>query len=86
MKTHTFRGKTYHIATERLDGLADQDEDKQRWLFIFRDLRQKVGLETAIHEALHACDWKASEEDVTGTACDIARFLWRLGYRMTNDS
>lgn len=46
-----------------------------------RDMGTRIGLETLIHESLHACNWKASEENVTQTAHDIARFLWRLGYR-----
>ncbi len=37
-------------------------------------------LDTVIHEALHACT-DLSEDAVTETATDIARFLWRLGWR-----
>ncbi|MCE5185012.1 MAG: hypothetical protein LLF76_02680 [Planctomycetaceae bacterium] len=39
-------------------------------------------LELLIHEALHACDFKDSEEKVSTSAQDIARFLWRVGYRL----
>jgi len=83
MKTHTFCGRKYHIAFDKLDGSADQESDAKKWLMVFRGLNDKAGLETLIHEALHACDWKARENEVTDTARDIARFLWRLGFRRT---
>jgi len=78
-KTNTFNGVKYHIIAEELDGNCDTDT--KFWLVINRDLTKKVGLETSIHEALHACNWSANEEKVTMTAKDIARFLWNLGYR-----
>lgn len=65
---------------DNLDGNCDTDS--KYWLIIERDLTKKVGLETAIHEALHACSWHTSEEKVTRTARDIARFLWNIGYRL----
>lgn len=45
------------------------------------ELDTAAGLETAVHEALHACNWLKSEAKVTETAHDVAGFLWRLGYR-----
>lgn len=83
MKIHTFCGKTYDIYIgERLDGFTDTNN--QYGMVIERDLKTKVGLETAIHEALHACDWSKHEDKVNQTAYDIARFLWNLGYRKVN--
>ena len=79
VKTATFNGRVYHIILGELDGNADTDS--KYWLIAERDLDTKVGLETVIHEALHACNWHASEEKVDVTARDVARFLWRLGYR-----
>ncbi len=79
IKTHTFVGTKYHIIVGELDGNCDTDNNY--WLIIERDLEKRIGLETAIHEALHACSWSTSEDKVTNTARDIARFLWRLGYR-----
>jgi len=79
--THTFCRKKYRVSIEQLDGVTDQQNDGQRWLFVLRKLNTRAGLETAIHEALHACDWSASERKVTGAGKDIARLLWRLGYR-----
>lgn len=80
MKTATFNGRQYRIIVDAVDGLADTDD--HYWLLIGRDLQQRIGLETAIHEALHACSWRSTEQKVESTARDIARFLWNLGYRL----
>ena len=80
MKTHTFCGRKYKIELDPIDGWCDQRKMMQQ-VWLMRDLKTKAGLETAIHEGLHACHWNASEENVTQTAYDIARFLWRLNYR-----
>ena len=79
VRTATFNGKQYKIILDSLDGNCDTDD--YLWLIVERDLSKRVGLETAIHESLHACDWSANEDKVTTTARDIARFLWRLGFR-----
>jgi len=81
VRTHTFNNTKYHIILDDLDGNCDTDN--KFWLIIERDLNTRIGLETAIHEALHACDWAAHENKVEMTAKDIARFLWRLGYRLS---
>jgi len=78
-KTNTFNGRRYHIIIDELDGNCDTDN--KHWLVIERDLNKRIGLETAIHESLHACSWKTEEQKVEQTAKDIARFLWNLGYR-----
>ena len=79
IKTATFNDRLYHLFFGDLDGNADTDD--KYWLIVERDLNKKVGLETAIHEALHAGAWSKSEKVVERTARDMARFLWRLGYR-----
>jgi len=80
VRTHTFNGRKYKITVDQLDGMCDTYK-KERELVILADLNTMAGLETATHEALHCCRWSASEDLVTMTAHDIARFLWRLGYR-----
>ena len=81
MKSHTFNGRKHTIDIGRMDGWCDQYK-KQFFIHICRDdTDSRAFMETCIHEALHACNWKASEESVTQTAYDLARFLWRLGYR-----
>ena len=78
-KTHTFCGQKYHLIFDKLDGYCDTDN--KYWLVAERDLNTLVGLETVIHESIHACDWRLSEEKVTQMARDIARLVWRLNYR-----
>ena len=48
---------------------------------IRRTLSGRKLLETVVHEMLHAEHWQIDEEYVERTAADIARLLWRLGYR-----
>ena len=85
MRTHTFCGRKYIITTDSFDGLTDTFS-KEREMIIMADLTTRAGLETAIHEALHACDWNKNEIMVAQTGKDIARFLWRLGYRKQDKS
>jgi len=84
VKTHTFRGNRYKIEIEKiiLDGCCESvKEGSLPKLRVFTGLDSKKGLETVIHEALHACCFAKSEEIVNTTAKDVAKFLWRLGYR-----
>lgn len=54
---------------------------KNKKIRIRERLRPKTTLEILIHEMLHAADWDKDEEWITEVAEDIARVLWRLGYR-----
>lgn len=38
-------------------------------------------LETLLHECLHAADWSKSEDWTEDVSADLARILWRFGYR-----
>lgn len=69
-----------------IDGLTNAED---RTISIDSRLRGIRELETILHEFEHACDQCAdgrvffvhSEDYVTAKANDLARFLWRLGYR-----
>ena len=52
---------------------------------IKRNLKGRSMLESLIHETLHAAHWQIAEECVAETADDLARLLWRLGYRRENE-
>jgi len=80
VRTHTFNGVKYLVTIDRLDGLCSTHK-LEREIIILADLDTRAGLETAVHEALHACCWSKGEDKVTITAKDLARFLWRLGWR-----
>jgi hypothetical protein len=41
-------------------------------------------LDTCLHEFLHAIDWQRDEAHVAEAATDIARILYRLGWRRTS--
>jgi hypothetical protein len=83
IKTHRFHGVKYHIRTvEGYAGFCDAPEGSAPSIAIMIPLKEFEGLETALHESLHACNFDKSEAQVTQTAHDIARFLWRLGYRV----
>ena len=78
------RGRWWRLVREKLppqiDGLCDPNN---RTLTIRPKLSGERELDVAIHEMLHACHDDLAEEAVTETASDIARCLWRLGYRKT---
>ena len=83
IRTAKFNGISYKIdISGPIDGITDSPKPSGKpTLAIFADLGTRNGLETAIHEALHACNWSAAEDKVDSTARDLAWFLWRLGYR-----
>jgi len=83
VKTHTFNGTKYAVWVDaKLDGFADQPHERDRLaIYIDPELFGLAHLDTAVHEAIHAAFHAAPEKLVGVTARDIARFLWRLGYR-----
>lgn len=87
VKTASFRGKTYQIQfTDKIYGYCENEEVQKKdegWraITISLDQTEKQTLDTIIHEAQHASFPGMSEEDVTQSSQDIARLLWRLGYR-----
>lgn len=82
VKTATFNGIKYDVKfTEPVDGICDSPTGARPSLTVFADMDTKCGLESAIHESLHACFWAKTDEKVEQTARDITSLLWRLGYR-----
>ena len=83
-KFHSFNGKKYRITRDVLDGFVDHPES---YSHTFRELncseRMKGfdELETWIHESIHASYPSKKETEVRQAGYDIARLLWRLGYR-----
>lgn len=76
------RGKHWRIVREKLprklDGLCNADN---RVITVQPHLSGERELDVLIHEMLHACHWDLAEESITETASDLARVLFRLGYR-----
>jgi len=84
LKSHTFRGKRYLIETGPIDGLCIPPDGKTDCaIYLTSSIQNKRRcLETILHEALHACSFDTGEQVVTETARDIARLLWRMGWRL----
>ena len=64
-------------------GTCDQPDARQKAIRILADLEPREELRLLIHESLHACHWWADEEWVDSVSDDIARLLWRCGWRPT---
>jgi len=62
-------------------GDCDPPDTKNKKIRIANTLPPKEELEVTIHECLHAADWYKDEEWIEPVAADIARLLWRLGWR-----
>ena len=63
------------------NGSCDPPSLKGKRIVIRRSLRGEQELQVTIHELLHAADYTKTEEWVDESAHDIARVLWRLGWR-----
>jgi hypothetical protein len=83
IKSHTFRGQRWKIveAPPDLGGECQAPFIKNREMCIPTLGHKVTELDTIIHESLHACCWDLDEEAVHESARDIARILWRLGWR-----
>ena len=86
--SHTFAGRKLKVDLfpQECDGMVDcpYGTDATPTMNIFGDLNTKSGLETVIHATLHVLRWAESEDVVAKTAKELARFLWRLGFRIDN--
>lgn len=65
-------------------GDCSDPRDKGKEIRIRQGLAEEQELEVCIHEAMHAAAWSQSEEFVEEASYDIARMLWRLGWRKTS--
>lgn len=70
--------KVQNLIDRGLDGECDFD---RRTILIGSHCRGLRELETLIHEMIHAADPDAKEKVVHEIAKDMARSLWKLGYR-----
>lgn len=82
----TILGKRYRLIFDhRLaradDGDCDDPREPGKTIRIRKKLSPIRELEITLHETLHAADWHKDEAWVEQVAHDVARILWRLGYR-----
>ena len=80
------RDKYFRLSFDRLpkthDGLCDM---ATRTIKVRKSLRGERQLDVIIHELLHGCHWDLDEAAIEETAEDLARVLWRLGYRKQDE-
>ena len=77
-------GKTWELRFCRLRtarGDCDAPDTCSKEIRIHNGLRDEELLEVIIHECRHAADWRIDESYIEREARDLARVLWRLGYR-----
>ena len=85
IKSATFRGVKYKIDMDaQCSGSCDPPhKPPERELCIFEPIENSQrSLYILIHESMHALFWHLPEEDVVQRAQDMARFLWRAGWRL----
>jgi hypothetical protein len=62
-------------------GDCDPPTARGKEIRVSSSLRDEERLEVLLHELVHAAGWHIDEEFVGQFAHDVARTLWRLGYR-----
>ena len=63
------------------DGHCDPPNAPHKQISVHSGLRGERELEVFIHEMMHAADWSKDEDWVRDLSQDMAKVLWRLGYR-----
>jgi len=66
-------------------GDCSPPESARKVIRVHAGLRGEERLEVLLHELLHASHWIVDEEHVRRSAVDIARVLWRVGYRLGDE-
>lgn len=78
-RTRVVNGET---VVEHVRGDCDPPNKKGKTIRIAKNLPPREELEVIIHECLHAADWHKDEETwITPVADDIARVIWKAGWR-----
>ena len=86
IKTHRFNGIVHDVYIEKLDGYCFTSRSKSTKPTLVVPIEpenRKKFLEAIVHEGTHCSFPHMSEEHVTKFSGDMARLLWRLGYRMS---
>ena len=89
IRSHIFRGKRWLIRWRKLpgaqEGECESPASQGKMIKVDPRTTKLRLLDTLIHEGLHACMWDLDEEAVHESASDIAKLLWRLGYRLPGE-
>lgn len=84
----TINGKRWNMVFAPVpdcDGKCDSPDSKKKQIKLAPRLKKDPRrlLEVVVHECLHAADWSKAEEWIEPTAEDIARALWKIGFRLS---
>ena len=66
------------------DGRCEHPWQADKTITIKSGQNERDELETILHELLHAADWSKAEWWIEEVGHDIARILYRLGWRKTD--
>jgi hypothetical protein len=80
----TIRGRRWRFCRRRItkeDGRCQHPDIVGKEITVAAHLQGEEELNTTLHELLHAAFWDLDEEAIEQAGTDLARALWRLGYR-----
>jgi hypothetical protein len=79
------RGKRWNLVFERISGktagLCDPPTELKKKIIIHDNLSEQETLRVICHEVLHAAYWDMDESAIDEASADLAKILWKLGYR-----
>ncbi len=85
VRSIVLRGKRFAFKKsgnlKKLYGYCTSPLDTNRAIIIDKNLKGQQELDTIIHEMLHACFWDVGEDAIGEAASDIAKALWRMGFK-----
>lgn len=67
---------------ETIAGVTTSPYRKGRFIALDEQLEGINQLRVIIDESIHACDFSIANPKVAKMSADIAKFLWRIGYRI----
>lgn len=81
---HTFNGRRYKIIYAAYIGGVTDVPGKPDWTLMLVDGDKIEHLDNALHEGAEAMGFGGlHDKDGNSITMDLARFLWRLGWRRT---
>ena len=86
----TVRKKRWNLVFKNLTkadhwGFCEDPGKPGKKIVIDSSISGQKRIEILVHELTHSANWDFAEEAVQETAKDIARILWKLGYRSPED-
>lgn len=83
----TIRGKRWNLLFQKIKkkedcvGLCESPTKKGKRILVEKGLSEEETLRVVCHEIMHAAYWDLDEEAIDTASEDLARILWKLGYR-----